>query len=348
MKKTFLTIMATLACLFSYAQEPDVGGSIIQGTGVGDNLTASPFAPAEAISFTIDAGSSVGNMNWPPPGGSEFQVNITVRGMGLPTVSVEPGFTNYFAAPEITDLGGGVYFISLLQDKAVPGGEYTVFRISGSATGPNGTVVGYQANGNPGGYNTTNVGTDDPSSFGALDTSLPVTLIDFRATKEGSIANLQWATTEETNSDYFEVQHSIDAKIWRVLGKVKSNGESAILRKYNYTHTTPSNGLNYYRLRMVDKDATYAYSAIRSLKLEWAGTIAPYPNPASTTIRLKNADLSQLSGIFIYDMKGQAVVKLNTKLTEEIDVSRLPSGIYVLTAKSKDGTTSSHKINIGK
>jgi len=348
MKKTFLTIIAVLVWTFSYAQEPDVGGTIIQGTGVGDNLTASPFAPSEAVSFTIDAGSSVGTLNWPPPGGSEFQVNITVRGMGIPVVSVEPGFVNYFAAPEIIDLGGGVYFISLLQDKAIPGGEYTVFKISGSATGPNGTVVGYQANGNPGGYNTTNTGNDDPSSFGAIDINLPVTLIDFQATKEGSIANLQWATTEETNSDYFEVQHSTDTKTWRILGEVKSNGESTILRKYSYTHTTPSGGLNYYRLRMVDKDETFAYSAIRSVILEGAGTMAAYPNPASTTIRLKDVDLSQLSGIFIYDMSGRTVMKLNAKLTQEIDVSRLPSGIYLLTAKSKDGMTNSRKISIQK
>lgn len=341
-------MIATLAWLFSYAQEPDVGGSIILGTGVGDNLPASPFAPAETISFTIDAGSSVGTMNWPPPGGSEFQVNITVRGMGLPTVSVEPGFTNYFAAPEITDLGGGVYFISLLQDKTIPGGEYTVFKISGHATGPNGTVVGYQANGNPGGYNTTNVGTDDPSSFGAIDTNLPVTLASFDAVSEADVVNLTWTTTEETNSDFFEIQHSTDARGWTILGKVRSVGESSSLRRYNYTHTTPSAGTNYYRLRMVDQDATYSYSGIRSVGLGASEAAAPYPNPSTTKVLLKNVDLGQLREVSVYDLNGRAVIKLNSAPADGIDVSKLLPGNYVLTIGSADGKATSHKITVGK
>lgn len=348
MKKIFLTIIATLAWLFSYAQEPDVGGSIVLGTGVGDNLPASPFAPAETISFTIDAGSSVGTMNWPPPGGSEFQVNITVRGMGLPTVSVEPGFTNYFAAPEITDLGGGVYFISLLQDKTIPGGEYTVFKISGHATGPNGTVVGYQANGNPGGYNTTNVGTDDPSSFGAIDTNLPVTLASFDAVREAAVVNLKWTTTEETNSDFFEILHSTNAKDWWPLGKTRSGGESSVLRQYNYTHTTPSAGINYYRLRMVDKDATFAYSGIRSVGFGGSQAAAPYPNPATTKVRLKNVDLGRLREISVYDLNGRAVLKLNSAPIDGIDVSKLLPGNYVLTVSETDGKTTNHKITVAK
>lgn len=348
MKRIFLTVLATLGWLFSFAQEPDVGGSIILGTGVGDNLAASPFAPAEAVSFTIDAGSSVGNMNWPPPGGSEFQVNITVRGMGYPVVTVEPGFTNYFASPEIIDVGGGAYFISLLQDKTIPGGEYTVFRISGTGTGPNSTTVGYQANGNPGGYNTTNVGTDDPSSFGSIDTALPVTLVEFNAAREATTTQLTWATTQETNSDYFEVQHSLDAKAWRMLTIIKSGGESSVLRNYGYTHPTPAGGLNYYRLKMVDQDATFAYSAIRSVNFEAAAGITLYPNPAVSRILLGNLDSQQVSQVLVQDLSGRAVITRPTVAAEGIDITSLVPGLYVVSIKLKDGTITNRKVTISK
>jgi hypothetical protein len=348
MKTIFLTVLATLGWLFSFAQEPDVGGSIILGTGVGDNLPASPFAPAEAVSFTIDAGSSVGTMNWPPPGGSEFQVNITVRGMGYPVVTVEPGFTNYFATPEIIDVGGGAYFISLLQDKTIPGGEYTVFRISGTATGPNSTTVGYQANGNPGGYNTTNVGTDDPSSFGSIDTSLPVTLTEFNAAREEATTRLTWATTQETNSDYFELQHSRDAKAWRTLTIVKSSGESSVLRNYGYTHTTPAGGLNYYRLKMVDQDATFAYSAIRSVNFEGAAGILPYPNPAVSRIQLKNLDIGQVDRVLVQDPSGRVVINQNAVTSEGLDITKLPAGLYVVTVKLNNGAVTNHKVTVSR
>ena len=36
--------------------------------------------------------------------------------------------------------------------------------------------------------------------------------MDFTAKKEGSAAALNWSTTYESNSDYFNVEHSSNAK----------------------------------------------------------------------------------------------------------------------------------------
>ena len=55
--------------------------------------------------------------------------------------------------------------------------------------------------------------------------ALPVTLINFECTlSDASTTMLQWSTSEETNSDYFEIQHSINGKQWIEIGRVKANG----------------------------------------------------------------------------------------------------------------------------
>ena len=70
---------------------------------------------------------------------------------------------------------------------------------------------------------------------------------------------------QETYSDFFQVQRSADAKNLQDLGVVNAQGESNELAKYNYTDNTPLNGRNLYRLEMVDKDGSFAYSRINEL-----------------------------------------------------------------------------------
>jgi len=337
-----------LVSLSTFAQDPDVGGSIVVGVGTPPgNPTGAPFAPNEPVSFTIDAGSSSGLLRWPPPGGAEFQVNISVQNMGVPVVEVIGG-TNYFAAPEIMDMGNGVYYISILQNAAIPEYEYTTFRISGKATGTTtGTMVGYQANGNPGGYNTTNVGQDNPSSFGPINMALPVTLVSFKAFKENSTALLSWETTSETNSDYFEIQHSIKGNEWTKIGKVASNGESTTLKNYTFSHSCPVNGVNLYRLKMVDKDATFAYSRIQSLSFDGIDKdLSVYPNPTVDVLRIR--DFSQVTKVSIFDMNGKAVLESGANTTGEISVRNLTSGMYLVRVSRSNGLTSSQKIVVGK
>ncbi len=98
-----------------------------------------------------------------------------------------------------------------------------------------------------------------------VENPLPVTLTSFIATKEGQTAQLKWSTTEETNSDRFEIERSQNGKNWDLIGTQKSNGESTSLKNYTFSDVKPLNGENLYRLKMIDRDATYAYSRIQSL-----------------------------------------------------------------------------------
>lgn len=168
-----------------------------------------------------------------------------------------------------------------------------------------------------------------------LDVNLPVTLVAFHASKEGAAAHLSWSTSEETNSDFFEVQHSTNMKNWTVIGKVKSAGESSVLQQYFYQHEKPAGGQNYYRLRMVDGDETFTYSATRSIKFEGGDDFQIYPNPASEKLVLSNAE--QISKVSVYDMSGRKRINAEGKSSNEVNLSSLPDGRYIVEIVDRNG-----------
>jgi hypothetical protein len=162
---------------------------------------------------------------------------------------------------------------------------------------------------------------------------LPVTLSAFNVSKEGSAATLAWSTTSESNSDRFEVQHSVDGKQWDVRAIIMAQGESKELVYYNFTHATPSN-INLYRLKMIDRDETYAFSSIKSLNFEGDSRISIYPNP--TTDHIVVSSNAAISSVKLYDQKGVLVMNTLPDASNAVDLKRLDKGIYFV--KINDGS----------
>lgn len=220
---------------------------------------------------------------------------------------------------------------------------------------PNGTVtftpdVNFSGTTTPVRYTfmDDNSSTSNEATITVTVSALPVTLVSFNVKKEGSVAQLTWATTEETNSDYFEIQHSVGGKNWANVGQVTSNGESKTLRNYTFSHANPVNGENLYRLKMVDKDATFAYSSIRTLKFDGIATadISLYPNPVVDKVFIK--DYSGVTGVSIFDVNGRVVYQGASPVQGEISVQNLRSGIYIVRVNRANGSVSSHKIVVSK
>lgn len=183
-------------------------------------------------------------------------------------------------------------------------------------------------------------------TFASLDTPMPVTLTSFTAQAEGNSALLRWATTEETNSDFFEIQRSTDGKSWTELGRQVSKGESKVLVAYQFTDTDPHSGTNYYRLRMVDKDGTFAFSSIRPLQFEGGIKRIVYPNPAKDKLFL-NAPES-IGKIRIFNASGVEVYHTAQKVGAEISIAHLRDGIHVVELTTAAGSVTTQKILIQK
>lgn len=195
-----------------------------------------------------------------------------------------------------------------------------------------------------------------PNSYTAYtlasrDAPLPVKLARFNVIKEGNTAILSWSTTEETNSDRFEVERRSGDNQWKLIGTTISQGESSVLVDYEFVDSDPltggkTGGENLYRLRMVDKDGTFAYSRVRSVRFGDKETLILYPNPTSEKLFVKG--LSKVRSLSFVDMNGSVVHQTNIPASGEVNVGKLASGLHILQITWLDGTMTTTKLVIRK
>jgi hypothetical protein len=174
---------------------------------------------------------------------------------------------------------------------------------------------------------------------------LPVTLVSFAATAQDSkTSKLEWTTTSEANSDRFDIQRSRDGKLWNTIGSVKSKGESKEITNYAFEDKFPVNGQNLYRLRMVDKDATFAFSRIVNLHFEGLPSLVNvYPNPAVSQVFVQTNGNEEIGKVQIFNQAGQ-LVKESTDISKPFDVNRLTNGIYSVRTIYTNGGSEKNKI----
>ncbi|MGV3604249.1 MAG: T9SS type A sorting domain-containing protein [Dyadobacter fermentans] len=171
------------------------------------------------------------------------------------------------------------------------------------------------------------------------DAALPVTMIAFQTRKEENSVKLTWETSFETNSAYFEIQRSGNAKDWQPLGRVSSAGESSYKSSYIFEDLAPMAGDNYYRLKSVDQDGTFALSQIR--KVSWDdAALTIFPNPANDVIEVHVQDWQHVANIRIMDESGIILKEHHSEKTSQrgrLSLEGLCAGSYILEAQYLNG-----------
>lgn len=181
------------------------------------------------------------------------------------------------------------------------------------------------------------------------DTPLPVTLSSFNVRAEGtSTVNINWSTSSESKAKHFDIERSIDAKRWETIGNKASSGNSSTLLSYSFTDNTPKQGLNYYRLKMVDQDGSFALSRMESVSIgsHTAQVVSVYPNPTSDVLHLNTADQTGLKQVAILSASGATAYQSNTYPANGINVKNLSGGLYVVKVTHSDGTRTQHRLVI--
>lgn len=178
---------------------------------------------------------------------------------------------------------------------------------------------------------------------------LPVKLISFTAMTNEKHVLISWTTSEETNGDYFLVQHSVDGKQWHEIGKVKATGESRVDKTYSFEHDSPVNGDNFYRLKMVDQDGSFALSRVRNIHYKGESVLTMHPNPVSDWLTVNASDWSSITNMKITNVAGLKMREFSDNQLrglagKDISVKDFPSGIYVISITKKDGSVHSEKI----
>jgi hypothetical protein len=169
-------------------------------------------------------------------------------------------------------------------------------------------------------------------------TTLPVQLVLFLATKndDGSI-KVSWATSQEQNSNYYDVERSGDQTDWTSIGTVKAKGYSSTTTNYFLNDKSPINGTGYYRLKMVDLDGKFTYSKTISITTDQNSLpLVIYSNPFSDQIRLKiNVSRPQNLILTVSDMLGKTYIAQSYQAQNgdnfvNLQPSAGSSGMYIL------------------
>jgi len=83
---------------------------------------------------------------------------------------------------------------------------------------------------------------------------LPIELGSFECETINDINKIKWTTISETNSLYFEIEHSFDGINFEPLHQQYTSGlESYSTKYYEFIHNTPNSAFNYYRIKEFDK-----------------------------------------------------------------------------------------------
>ncbi len=181
---------------------------------------------------------------------------------------------------------------------------------------------------------------------------LPVTLVSFRASKEGQTAVLEWVTTAETNSERFEIERSQSGRNWSKSGELKAKGESAEIVNYTFKDTDPENGDNLYRLKMIDQDQTFTFSRVVSLNFDIKDKVNLFPSPVSELLTIKVREWNDVKDVEMFDSNGKLVYESHRKSgvepRQQISVKHLAQGVYMVKLTRKNGTMTTHKIVVVK
>lgn len=174
--------------------------------------------------------------------------------------------------------------------------------------------------------------------------SLGVELTKFSATMKDDKVLLNWETAQEMNHQVFFVEHSTDGFNFNKIDKIEGRGDSQHPKQYTSIHLSPSNGLNYYRLKQLDTDNTFKYFPVQVVNFkEQEFNVSVFPTMVSQnfTVVLNSNMSERATRLDIFNQLGQLVytnlIPVESHL-QEIDCSSWQSGLYFIHLKRNQKT----------
>ncbi len=170
-----------------------------------------------------------------------------------------------------------------------------------------------------------------------VNSPLPVEWTQFNVSaEEKGIAKLDWSLASAENVSHFVVERAHNGSDFLAIDQVafKSNP----IQQYSFTDQNAPKDQAYYRVKTVDFDGTYSYSAVRVVT--WGNgdkQLTAYPNPTDGLLtidvpagsaRVVNWEIINLQGQIMLD--GVCSVESDGKGSCNVLVNRLTSGTYIL------------------
>ncbi len=182
--------------------------------------------------------------------------------------------------------------------------------------------------------------------FGSLvyENVLPLKLMSFRADKKNNAAELKWETENQENFSHFEIERasSVDGSFEKIA---TLNATSTPEGSYSYTDGNAFRLMQkaFYRLKMVDEDGGFTYSAVMSMAFDNAPSVIVSPTllNAGEMISVSiTGDAREKSEVKLFDMSGRMLSQQTGSNRIRLSTARLLKGMYIVSVAGAAETRS--------
>lgn len=177
---------------------------------------------------------------------------------------------------------------------------------------------------------------------------LPIKMLGIKAVKTNNGGMVLWQVAEQQHVKRYELEKSTDGRSYSIIGVVMAKTSNAPVLDYYGEDLNLSNGINYYRVKIVDMDGKYAYSQVVTLVIKGStSAIRIFPNPATDRLFIWMPTGSQVKQYQIFDAAGRMVMQQstlgnNTNVTD-VTIQHLSTGFYTLRLFNENYEVSNHR-----
>jgi hypothetical protein len=177
-------------------------------------------------------------------------------------------------------------------------------------------------------------------------TATPVKWESVTATGVSGKVNVEWTVSNEQRLKHYEVERSNDGSNWTRIATVQPSVGATGRKQYRYTDEQPVNGMNHYRVKQLDLDGKFTYSAVKTVEInKQSNALKVYPNPFSDNIDLyvsgvngRKLDISIVAASGAVLRKESREAGINGAKISIMGLNSLAPGIYYVIAKDDRGS----------
>ncbi|RQO31674.1 hypothetical protein DBR32_06925 [Taibaiella sp. KBW10] len=169
----------------------------------------------------------------------------------------------------------------------------------------------------------------------AFTQPLPIDLLSFDAlAKSDCTVALSWTSGVEDNFNKFIIERSSTGRDFKAIQEVFAQGAQS---QYVFTDHSAGSGKQFYRLKLVDNDNSYAYSKVLSLVLNCAAEIKVYPTITAGMVTVEGVQRGDL--LKVIDASGRVIMEqYATVQTGQLNLKSFSAGNYFITISHNEET----------
>ena len=324
-----------------------------------DNLQGGGYSNTSTFTDNADGGrTAISGFNLGNP--SRTQINFPAGFTPQMAISVDYGFVGLFSlsnpanftfitSGNLSAVGNTLTFSFNKSTLGIPGSVNFKFfgtLISTSAYRSNEAIGSVLTDPAPAPPNYAFTGTINPATVDTYSgTILAVALEQFNGTKQGANTLLQWRTAGEEGLNYFSVQQSVDGINWYDVSTTAATNSSTG-NGYSSTVANKPAPVNYYRLKMVNRDGSATYSRIITIKTTGLGNIDILNTLVQNELKfVVNSSMNANIKVYVYSTDGRVILSKDYRSAGGSTLYSLPAdqlhtGIYILRIIAGDESAS--------